>query len=706
MSRRNEKRAALSARGILLAFAGVLSGLIAGRLVVTARRSPLRAGLLLSVLVAASLAAVIGGFAIAAPAGGPPPPSITSGPCSPSPAGCSTSSTSATFTYKEEVGANVSMGPQAMEGDLKASTGDWLSVGWHFSYTSNHPASTVYWQNTSFTFAVSCVDGSTPTQSQFVIPAADASYAVAANDKSNTPTSGQQTAASYQAAVQLPALCGSKAKNIHLNKGGTFASLLSSTDTADKISIQWHYVDANQSGKSGNINCSSPTQNPDGGLSVCTGGWSGTSSVVPGIAASAVSFQCKLDTGGFSGCGSGSSTGSTTYPGPLPSGSHTFQVEATVGTSTSTATSYSWTVTGKSSPTLSLTGPGNPGSGTAGTAVAASSITATLAGGNSPTGSISFTVFGPQASAPTTCTSGGTTFGSPVTVSGNTAYHPSAGFTPTQAGNYWLYASYGGDGSNNPAPSACPPGSAQKIIVGQALPQLTVSAPGNLAAGGTITNTQVSATLSTSSGTNDTNTITFVVFGPQATAPTSCGGVGWTTFGSVTPAGNSTYNPTSGSFTPDTAGTYWWYVSSPADANNSAAASLCNSNSMTHTIVAAPSQSLTISGNAVGTIYPGGVARPIAVTFTNPNGASVEVTSLTVSLDTSPANFPPGCAASDFQITQSNITSANRFTVPGGGVPTTIPSSGPVSRPTVRMKDNGNQTTCAGATIKFLYSST
>jgi hypothetical protein len=40
-------------------------------------------------------------------------------------------------------------------------------------------------------------------------------------------------------------------------------------------------------------------------------------------------------------------------------------------------------------------------------------------------------------------------------VSGNNTYHPSAGFTPTQAGRYWWYASYSGDANNKAAASGC-----------------------------------------------------------------------------------------------------------------------------------------------------------------------------------------------------------------------------------------------------------
>jgi hypothetical protein len=880
----------------------------------------------LSLIVIAAAAVFAVTRAGAAPA--PPAPSITSSPTNP------TTQRSASFSYSEAYGSSISMGPQSMQGDLKGTAGDWLDVGYQFNYAGKHPASTVSFQSNQFTFAVACSDGSTPTQSTFVVSAPDASYPVGVNDNTNYPAGSTKSAATYEDAVQLPPLCGTTADNIRLQKGGTFTSLLSATDTADKVQIQWHYVDTG-AGKKANssINCSSLAQNPDPGLNDCQGGWSGTLNTAPGTAASSVSFQCQLDNGGFSPCGTGA-TGSITYAGPLSIGSHTFQVEAVVASTPSSPASYTWTIA-KTTPTLSVTGPGSPGSGTAGTPVPGSAIWAALAGGFSPTGTITFTLFGPSASAPSSCASGGSTIGTatvsgngsyhpstgftttvagnywlyasyggdggnnaaasacppgtaqeivvgkasttlsltgpgspgsstvgvaipasaisavlasgsganasgtigfvyfqqasaptscsggtaigtagvsgnaayhpgsgftptvagaywlyatyggdannnaaasacppgaaqeivvgkaspslaltgpgspgsgtagtPIgasaitatlaggvspsgaitfvffqqasapsscasggtvigtaTVTGNTSLHPGAGFTPTVAGNYWLYASYGGDGNNNGAPSACPPGPAQEIVVGKASPTLKVSAPATLAAGDSVTTAQLTATLAASSGTNATSTITFKVFGPQASPPTVCTN-GGTTVGTATPAGNGTYASSAG-LTPDTAGTYWWYVSSPADANNNAAAGTCNSSGMTKTVVAGPTGQLTISGDAVAPVYPGGTPAPIAITFSNPNNAAVDVTGLTVTVASTGAT---GCATGDFQVTQSNITSSNRFTVPAHGT-ATIPTGGPVSRPTIRMIDNGDQDACAGAHLTLTYSS-
>jgi hypothetical protein len=124
-----------------------------------------------------------------------------------------------------------------------------------------------------------------------------------------------------------------------------------------------------------------------------------------------------------------------------------------------------------------------------------------------------------------------------------------------------------------------------ETVVGVASPVLTISnptPPSTSTAGTTITGNSITAQLSGSSGTNATQTITFTVFGPQNSAPTTCTS-GGTTVGTVTPAGDGTYHSSAG-LTPTVAGNYWWYVAAPSNANNNAAASACGS-AMTETTV-------------------------------------------------------------------------------------------------------------------------
>src|SRR2546422_3389041 len=106
-----------------------------------------------------------------------------------------------------------------------------------------------------------------------------------------------------------------------------------------------------------------------------------------------------------------------------------------------------WTetsVVGKASPTVTTSA--TPQATAGGTI----SDQATLAGGVGPTGTISFTVFGPNNA---TCALPGTPAGSAV-VSGDGTY-PSSAVPVVLAGAYRWIASYSGDVNNNGFTTAC-----------------------------------------------------------------------------------------------------------------------------------------------------------------------------------------------------------------------------------------------------------
>ena len=220
--------------------------------------------------------------------------------------------------------------------------------------------------------------------------------------------------------------------------------------------------------------------------------------------------------------------------------------------------------------TASLSVSGPLGGAFAGSPIAASRVSATLAGGAAPSGPIAFTVFGPQATPPSSCASGGTTVGT-ASAYGDGTYQPSAGFTPPSPGMYWWYASYGGDTGDEPSASACGPGMAETSVVPKAIPALSASGPLDGTAGNPISASSISATLT--GGSAPTGTITFTVYGPQSSPPSSCAS-GGTTVGTASVNGNGTYQP-SGAFTPAGPGEYWWYASYGGDAGDEPAASAC-----------------------------------------------------------------------------------------------------------------------------------
>ena len=276
------------------------------------------------------------------------------------------------------------------------------------------------------------------------------------------------------------------------------------------------------------------------------------------------------------------------------------------------------TVVTAASSSLSATA---PPAGTAGVAIADSSLSASLSGGSAPTGTITFEVFGPQPAPPSDCTTGGTTVGT-VTVSGDGTYMPSAGFTPSAAGDYWWFASYAGDANNNPADSGCS-AAMPETVVAAASPSLSATGPGSGSVGSAIAGSSISAALS--GGSAPTRTIMFKVFGPQAEPPSDCT-TGGTTVGTAAVSGDGTYMPSAG-FTPSAAGDYWWFATYGGDAGNNPAASACGA-SMAETVVAAANTSLSasaplsgaagsaIAGSSISSVLSGGSAPTGTITFT------------------------------------------------------------------------------------------
>src|SRR5262249_10464890 len=114
----------------------------------------------------------------------------------------------------------------------------------------------------------------------------------------------------------------------------------------------------------------------------------------------------------------------------------------------------------KSSPTLST-------QASAGVAVGGGiTDTATLAGGSSPGGTITFTLYGP---GDTSCST--PVFTTTKAVSGNGPY-TSAAFTTTSVGTYRWTASYGGDAANNAVSDGCNAAN-ESIAVTKATPSLS-----------------------------------------------------------------------------------------------------------------------------------------------------------------------------------------------------------------------------------------
>jgi N-acetylneuraminic acid mutarotase len=307
----------------------------------------------------------------------------------------------------------------------------------------------------------------------------------------------------------------------------------------------------------------------------------------------------------------------------------------------------------------SLGSVGAPASGTVGSAISAGSVSASLSGGSSPSGTITFTVFGPQSSAPTDC-SGGTTVAT-ASVSGNGSYSPASDLTPSSAGNYWWFASYGGDSNNHPAASTCGPAMTE-TVVGQASPSLgSVGAPASGTVGSAISAGVVSASLS--GGSSPTGTVTFKVFGPQSSAPTDCT-AGGTTVGSASASDNGTYNPSS-DFTPSSAGDYWWYASYGGDSNNNAASSACG-DQMAETVVGSASPSLSLSAPSSATAGSALSASSVSATL---SGGSSPSGTVTFTVYGPQSSAPTDCSSGGTNLGAATVSGNGSYNPPSDFTP-------------------------------------
>jgi len=195
------------------------------------------------------------------------------------------------------------------------------------------------------------------------------------------------------------------------------------------------------------------------------------------------------------------------------------------------------------------------------------SDSAVLAGGLSPTGSIAFSLFGPNDA---TCASAAIFTSAPVTVAGNGSYG-SGNFTTAAAGTYRWTSTYTGDTNNTAAISACNAAN-ESVVVSKTTPVFGAQASGLMVVGGAINDV---ATLS--GALSPTGTITFSLYGTS-----TCTGTPLLT-STVTVSGNGTY--TSASYTATAAGTLLFVASYSGDANNAASATACGSASQAAVIL-------------------------------------------------------------------------------------------------------------------------
>jgi len=158
----------------------------------------------------------------------PPPPSCSSGQPLNARWHYSSGGSSGSWSGTAQCPANgqLSMGPQAMEGDLKVPPGQTITVGYDFTLPGNTSSHSITFTNPEVVFSeVKCASGATPSSSSFTVSMHTQTYTVTNSEWS--PSGDQRTTLVYQGSIAAPDLC--EGTNLRLQNGGTFSASVTVT---------------------------------------------------------------------------------------------------------------------------------------------------------------------------------------------------------------------------------------------------------------------------------------------------------------------------------------------------------------------------------------------------------------------------------------------------------------------------------------------
>jgi len=373
-----------------------------------------------------------------------------------------------------------------------------------------------------------------------------------------------------------------------------------------------------------------------------------------------VSFKCQLDGSAYIGCASG-----VKYTG-LAEGNHTFNVQAVSGTKTSSAATYKWTVdTTAPSPTITFPADGgfyNAAGWAEGCPVAG------VCGKAKDTQGVTGVVISIRQGAGNWW--GGSSFNK-TSETFNTATVES----PGAKSSTWRY------------PIALPPAGSYTVHVRASDEAGNTTPAGSQAVSSFTIKTSAPPAPSIQSGPEEETSeksATFVFSDGEAGVSFLCAKDDAKFTSCTSP---KTYETVS-------QGEHTFLVQARDAAGNVSSA--------TQRSWAVFTKTFSIEGTLSGTLAPG-VSQPLALTITNLNTKPITVTGLQVTV--APGSTKAGCdGPTNLQVTQSNASSSNSFTVPAKGGKATVPL-GSVSAPQVLMKNLAtNQDACKGASFTFNYS--
>jgi len=118
----------------------------------------------------------------------------------------------------------VSMGPQAMEGNLQVAPGATLKAGYDFTIPGDNNSVFVTFTDPEVTFDVKCASGMTPTMSTVTVPMPTQTYN-STNGGSWFPSGDQSSSLVYQGSISVPDVCNGG--NVSFQNGGTFTATIS-----------------------------------------------------------------------------------------------------------------------------------------------------------------------------------------------------------------------------------------------------------------------------------------------------------------------------------------------------------------------------------------------------------------------------------------------------------------------------------------------